>query len=649
MRTLRILIPLVAVMLVAAAWAAQSPSSGPAASGTPLKGIVKAADGSPMEGVAVSMRADGKNIRTTVYTDRNGQYYFPPLESDQYNVLVQAVGYDAGRLATRLDAGRTEERNFTLTPLKDFSRQLSGIEWMASLPEDTPQLKRAKRILGVNCNQCHAVGTIMQNRFDFTGWTAIVRMMETTSWNGNLFAPESANGQPDPYIRGYHEEIVGYLTRVAGPDSKLNLKPLARMTGDATQIVVTEYDISPGHLPGYLVTSNGSDWSLGTASHHESRAVHDHVVDLDGYVWFTDNVTPKRSIGKLDPRTGKVTDYTHLSEKGMPVGVHDINVDQEGNIWFNSGGDGTLDKFDPKTEKFTHYALPADGSVPRGVGGLIGVDSKGNIWGRVGGRSVEDFDPKLGIKFYRNDGKQKGGAVRLDPKTGKYAYYPALTPAMSHYSIGVDALDNAWVTRPDIDQIVHIDTKTSDVHEISMSRRDRDDVLQTSLDKELAAKFEPHRAAATGPVWQQGPRRQVQSYWTAMKFAEDKNFDAHYFTLSKASKIAKADVRTRKVTEYPLPHPYSFPYMVTIDKNQMVWVSAMNTDRVYKFNPKTEQWTDYELPTRGTDSRSIDVDNTKALPEVWLSYWGTSQLARVQFRTPEAYRASGAGKFRSAN
>ena len=85
---LRILIPLGAVLMVAVGWAAQSPSNAGSASDTPLRGTVKSADGAPMEGVAVSMRANGKNVRTTVYTDLNGKYYFPPLESDQYNVLV---------------------------------------------------------------------------------------------------------------------------------------------------------------------------------------------------------------------------------------------------------------------------------------------------------------------------------------------------------------------------------------------------------------------------------------------------------------------------------------------------------------------------------------------------------------------------------
>ena len=226
----------------------------------------------------------------------------------------------------------------------------------------------------------------------------------------------------------------------------------------------------------------------------------------------------------------------------------------------------------------------------------------------------------------------------------KYTYYQALTPALSYYSIGIDASDNAWFTRPDIDQIGVVDSKTGEVREIDLSGRDKDDVLHTELDTKLASRFEPHRAAATGPPWQKGPRRQVQSYWTAMKFSDNKKFDSHFFTMSKASKIAKVNVRTKEVTEYRLPHPYSFPYQLTVDKNHVVWVTGMNTDRVFKFDPATERWGEYQLPTLGTDSRSVDVDNTTAIPTVWLSYWGTSKLARVQFRTPEAYRATQQGR-----
>ena len=80
------LIPIAVVVLLGLS-AAQGPSS----SETPLKGTVKSSDGKPLEGVAVSARADGKTFTTTVYTDRDGGDYFPPLEDGQYKVWAQAV------------------------------------------------------------------------------------------------------------------------------------------------------------------------------------------------------------------------------------------------------------------------------------------------------------------------------------------------------------------------------------------------------------------------------------------------------------------------------------------------------------------------------------------------------------------------------
>ncbi len=643
-------IPSGVVVVAVVGWMGLSGAPVPLPPEIPLHGMVTASDGRPMEGVAVSMRADGKPfIRTTVYTGRDGRYSFPPLVpplvDDQYEVLVQAVGFEAGRSAVTLSARKAMEQHFTLRPLqqssRDFSRQLSGVEWMASLPEDTPQDKRVKRLLGVNCNQCHTMGTTLQNRYDAAGWTLMLKLMESVSPSGTVSFPATGvYGRRNPYIHGYAGEMLEYLVRVRGPASELIYKPLPRITGDATQIVVTEYDVSPGHLPNHRVNQSGDDWSLGTPSHYESRSVHTHVVDLEGNVWFTDNVTPFRSFGKLDPRTGRVTDYRHLSRRdGGTVNVHDINVDQEGNIWFSNGRDGTLDKFDPKTDTFQHFPKP-DGAPSTSVGQLVAVDSKGNIWGRFGGDRVPTYDSESGIEWFKPDPRQPGGAAKLDPKTGEYTFYKAVTPQVSVYSAGIDAEDNAWFTQVGVDRLGFVDSRTGEVGEINLSDPERDDILLTALDTKLA-KFEP--PSHTGPPWQKGPRRQTRSHWRALRFTSDKTqFRHQWFTLSKASRIAKVDIKTKKVTEYQLPYPYSFSYALTVDKNYVVWVSAMNTDRVFKFNPVTERWTDYQLPTLGTDSRFVDVDNTTDPPTVWLSYWGgPNKLARIQFRTAAAYLAAG--------
>lgn len=61
--------------------------------GATLRGVVKAGDGKPLEGVAVSARAQGSTLTTSVWTNQRGEYSLPPLPDGAYRVWAQAVGF----------------------------------------------------------------------------------------------------------------------------------------------------------------------------------------------------------------------------------------------------------------------------------------------------------------------------------------------------------------------------------------------------------------------------------------------------------------------------------------------------------------------------------------------------------------------------
>jgi len=44
-----------------------------------------------------------------------------------------------------------------------------------------------------------------------------------------------------------------------------------------------------------------------------------------------------------------------------------------------------------------------------------------------------------------------------------------------------------------------------------------------------------------------------------------------------------------------------------VDKEHNVWTNLWSTDKVAKYNPSSGQWTLFELPTRGTESRHISL------------------------------------------
>src|ERR1700686_4707694 len=62
--------------------------------GVLLTGTIKSASGENMEGVTVSAKIEGRTITTSVFTDEQGHYYFPPVQFGNYRVWAQAVGYD---------------------------------------------------------------------------------------------------------------------------------------------------------------------------------------------------------------------------------------------------------------------------------------------------------------------------------------------------------------------------------------------------------------------------------------------------------------------------------------------------------------------------------------------------------------------------
>jgi streptogramin lyase len=615
------LIPLTLTLAVFAVLGAGSVQSAPAQpTETLLSGSVKSDAGAKLEGVTVSARAEGQTITTSVSTDESGNYYFPRMADGKYRVWAQAEGFEAGKAEVSL-SGTSGRHDFTLVTLKDSQevvKQMTGQEYVTSLPEDTPQHRKMKDVFYNTCTGCHEPNYILQNRFDEKGWEAILNLMARVYNGGGEYAgPDVA---PFPVMAYYKKDLATYLAEVRGPGpSTMQIKLHPRPRGEAARAVITEYSIpiaDPAANPtdeGFP-TNDGTFWSLGTPSAlNGSRGLHDSQTDMNGNIWFTTSEPSyTRTISMLDTKTGKVNDIKVPGINGLAAPTHGLAMDPKGILWATvigdpRGGGGNLLRVDPATMTYDVIVKPKGMS---GASTSIDVDAKGNVWATT-----------------------FAGAFRYDPNTHEFREFKSPTPIDNgpggSYGIAADRMGNGWWTQINIDRVNRADLesgKTQEFHE--PPRAARADGVLTADDKKL---YELAGVELTdfSAWWSEGPRR----------MGADKGGDFIWVCDYWGGNLEKYDIRTLKSSLYKYPTPESAPYDAVVDRDHKVWVNLTNGDSVARFDPKTEEWTEFPLPARGIDLRHISLDERDGATRIVVGYTRNSKVARMQIRSKEEVQA----------
>ena len=575
-----------------------------------LAGTVKSDSGEKMAGATVSAKAEGKAITTSVFTDQQGDYYFPPMPAAEYEVWAQADTFATAR--ANVDLTATRHQDFVLKPIKDFQRQLTGDQLLASLPDGTPDDRRLKRVFRNSCTSCHQPNYILQERFDIAGWTAILDLMKRVNVAGGYLGDKS---EPAPIIDFHEKELAAYLARVSGPQpTAMNFKLRPRPTGEAARAVFTEYEvpIAPDEKSGTeYITNDGSDWSLGTPSSLSgAHGIHDAQADLNGNIWFSYNVSNRDiSLGRVDAKTGALKTFKVPGLHGFAANGHGITRDQQGNLWFNvsagvEGGPGRLAKIDPATEKIEVFTPPRGMTGPTTAAGTVDVDGKGKIWATTG-----------------------PGAVRFDPQKKEFTefkspIYENSDGIGSTYGLAADTDGNAWWAQMNMDTLSKSDIKSGKVTQVKLTPVSMETDLVTSEERNVYA-----HAGSTwviGVPWAEGPRR----------LGADKNGHLIWVCDWWGGNLARIDTHNLKVTMIPLPRPDAQqPYQAQVDSNHNVWINLMNADEVIKFDPKTSKWVEYPFPTLGAETRYVSLLEKDGVLEVILPYSRARKVARMTLRT----------------
>src|SRR6266550_5012969 len=404
-------------------------------------GMVRIASGDSPEGVGVQLVAPN-GVRTTVYTSAEGKFEFPKVQAGSYTLRIPTpVPFKPYRRDSVQINGATKLDDILLERVADsdnlpaspaLESQLSSAELLWNLPGTAEE----KAMLQKNCSGCHSWQQIFRNRYDEHSWSLIVdRMMH---FSGTAIAvrnkPMSA---PDPE----YNILVKFLSRVRAPDGNDSpLRVFPRPRGESTRVVVTEYE-----LPQQLL------------------ALHDAAADGQGNIWFTSHKT--RYVGKLDPKTGIVTEYTIPLTPGSMPGTHHAIIDKNGIAWISE-----------------NWPLQANSSYDNAI------SYDGRYWGGSGpanwGNTVEMLDIETGKMLNLNSGAHMmtaksggfdpfgntwwGGAdgalIELNAKAGRIEeYWPPIAPHpyTDFYEAMPDKNGEVWAGVLHGRQMLRFDPKTN--------------------------------------------------------------------------------------------------------------------------------------------------------------------------------------------
>jgi virginiamycin B lyase len=526
-----------------------------AQAGPALAGKVTAGQ-EALEGVLVSAKKSGSTVTVTVVSGKDGRYSFPAerLAPGQYSLRIRAIGYDLdGPDQVVVAPDKTATVDLAVRRTQDPASQLTNAEWLASMPGTDAQKGQL-----LNCVGCHTLARALNSKYSADDFlTQILPRMQGYVNQSIPAHPQLRRAERLMEERGdqrvqVYREAAEYLASVnlsSQPKWNFEFQTLPRPTGAATRVIYTEYD-----LP------------------RETIEPHDVIVDGNGMVWYSS--FGEQNLGRLDAKTGKVTEFAIKEHKpGFPTGLLGLRSDPQGNLWFGNMYQATIAKFDPKTQSFKFWPLEGEENIDAAQINMVSPQSSG-VDGKV---------------WAQNNGF--AGVHRLDIATGKietWAPFKGARGAHNIYDVVPDSRNNVYFTDFRQRHIGRIDAKTGQIKLYEI------------------------------PTPDSAPRRGSMD-------AQDRLWFGEYH----ADRIGMFDTRTEQFKEWPVAPKWSAPYDVTTDRNGEAWTGSMLSDRVTRLNPATGDAINYLLP-RSTNIRRVFVDNSTTPVTFWAGNNHGASIVKVE-------------------
>ena len=543
----------------------------------------------PFTAAQVYLRNLDRDVVYMVYTNQ-GNYRAVALFPGDYEVSASTKHLESDVRSVTLSAGGAARVDLALGELAGDAPPLvipagrtamesgaAGAFEYASYDEIYPP-GPGREVAEQVCMACHGENF-------FPGRPGTER--QWTSWIDHMVGSTLGEQDPTRYAQGLlsfrastfrfgrqdRDDLLAYAVKHFGPDSK------RRRVRIEQQTPVDEEALGKAMYIEYYLAKDGPGEGVNDprwAPDRVARYGQDPRFDADGNVWLVDRGVPHRLV-KLDPRTGEQWEHLYPDPRN---GNHEILIDPSGLIWLpeHRGRTGAKEKrllgFDPRTGKFEHLiSMDPDDVVrnPTKFMQSLAMDSKGNIY----------------------VGWIMGGALsKWDRATGEVSVFRIPTPHAIPYGVVADRDDNIWIALWSGGKIVKFDTSDHSWTEF------------------------------TPPTWPGHTRRlnvdSQNNVWWGI-----------YSAGRRPGKLVRLDQSSGKMTEWSIPQQNAEPYDVAADPRDNIWAAdvGQRTDGEYgaslwRFDPRSEEFTFYPKPQRHADSPKIQVTRDGA---VWYSPRGSRE------------------------
>ena len=242
----------------------------------------------------------------------------------------------------------------------------------------------------------------------------------------------------------------------------------------------------------------------------------------------------------------------------------------DGSIWWTGMYASLVGRLDPKTGAMKEYPLP-----PTAKPHTIVPDKDGNIW------------------YTGNSNATMG---KLDPKTGKITEYP--TKAKDPHSAVVHSNGRIYFTAQGARMIGRLSPETGEITEVQTEPNPYG--MQQGPDGTLWVAYNgTNKIGAVNPDTMNIRYYEVPDTASRIRRLALTSDGMVWYGNSTRGRIGRLNPKTSEIKEWPSPsgptsHPYAFAVV-----NDVIWYneSGMRPDALVRFDPKTERFQSWAIPS----------------------------------------------------